>query len=563
MHEVNWQSVIPHYPQFEQEISHYPALSPLPASALQPRLKNSICRLLHDSHYPRMLIVNSSDVYDYSLLIKQTVKEVTGKEDLPIIIADNANERQLFGAVYPQNNDVTASHIEYGLIHKADGGILVLSLSAMIDNFQIWKRLKAFLSKGELEWRPAKPSQPCSIPSPEKLSLRVIIVSDRSDLASFEDAEPQLFSGFSAFTEYEQDLQLDSDNVTTYLQLVKGFQQSLSLRELTPDAVKRIMQAGARFSEEQDRMPLCPLWYQSLLCEADYQCQSDLISGDDVEKAIREKAYRESYLPMRATDDIHKGQVFIDTQGEHIGQVNGLTVIEMPGHPVSYGEPARISCVVHFGDGDVSDVESKADLAGNIHAKGMMIMQAFVSAALDLDEALPFTASIVFEQSYCEVDGDSASLAELCALVSALSQQPINQSIAVTGAVDQFGRVQAVGGINEKIEGFYQVCLNKGLTGKQGVILPKTNLTALCLNQDVANAIKEGNFHIWAVEHVNETFPLITGIPFERTATEEQIDTDIQESLLDKIARRIDAFHNGEQRHMSLVAKLKLWLNKY
>ncbi|NVO98988.1 Lon protease family protein, partial [Photobacterium damselae subsp. damselae] len=220
------------------------------------------------------------------------------------------------------------------------------------------------------------------------------------------------------------------------------------------------------------------------------------------------------------------------------GQVNGLTVVEMPGHPMSYGEPARISCVVHFGDGDISDVERKVELGGNIHAKGMMIMQAFLSTALNLDQALPFSASIVFEQSYSEVDGDSASLAELCALVSALSVQPINQEIAVTGAVDQFGRVQAVGGVNEKIEGFYKVCVHRGLTGNQGVILPKTNLSSLCLNDEVIEAIKSGQFHIWTVENVDEAIPRLMGQTFRG----KEDDTD---TILAKIAERIELFHLG------------------
>ncbi|MEF1210878.1 S16 family serine protease [Vibrio alginolyticus] len=176
----------------------------------------------------------------------------------------------------------------------------------------------------------------------------------------------------------------------------------------------------------------------------------------------------------------------------------------MAGHPVSYGEPARISCVIHFGDGDVSDVERKAELGGNLHAKGMMIMQAFLSSALKLDEPLPYSASIVFEQSYSEVDGDSASLAELCCLVSALSESPINQQVAVTGAVDQFGRVQAVGGLNEKIEGFYQVCKHQGFTGNQGVVMPKSNLKHLALHKDVIESIKNGDFHIWSVSTVDD-----------------------------------------------------------
>ncbi|WP_240472769.1 S16 family serine protease [Salinivibrio socompensis] len=230
-------------------------------------------------------------------------------------------------------------------------------------------------------------------------------------------------------------------------------------------------------------------------------------------------------------------------------------MIEVPGHPLSYGEPARISCVVHSGDGDIADVERKAELAGNIHAKGMMIMQAFVSVALNLDDPLPYSASIVFEQSYSEVDGDSASLAELCAFVSALSQQPINQAIAITGAVDQFGRVQAVGGINEKIEGYYQVCAHRGLTGQQGVVLPKTNLSSLCLRNDVVEAIRAGQFHIWAVDDVEQALPLVTGLPF---SGEEE------ETLLRKISNRINHFHTDEKQSCnSLFKRVKNWFGQY
>ncbi|MCA2442509.1 MULTISPECIES: S16 family serine protease, partial [Vibrio] len=182
--------------------------------------------------------------------------------------------------------------------------------------------------------------------------------------------------------------------------------------------------------------------------------------------------------------------------------------------------------------GDISDVERKAELGGNLHAKGMMIMQAFLSSALNLDEPLPYSASIVFEQSYSEVDGDSASLAELCCLVSALSESPVNQQIAVTGAVDQFGRVQAVGGLNEKIEGFYQVCKHQGFTGHQGVIMPKSNLKHLALHKDVIESIKNGEFHIWSVSTVDEAIPILMGKSFRGE----------DDSVIGKIAERIENF---------------------
>ncbi len=323
------------------------------------------------------------------------------------------------------------------------------------------------------------------------------------------------------------------------------------------EALKILLKTGARHAEDQTRVPLCPIWHQSLLCEAAIESQGQKITAQHLTDSLKAREYRESYLPERAIEDIHYGQVVINCQGEEIGQVNGLTVVEVPGHPSAYGEPARISCVVHFGDGDISDVERKVDLGGNLHAKGMMIMQAFVSAALDLDQPLPYSASIVFEQSYCEVDGDSASLAELCSLVSALAIQPINQQIAVTGAVDQFGRVQAVGGINEKIEGFYKVCAFRGLTGHQGVILPKTNQSNLCLNDEVIEAIKTGKFHLWTVESVDEALPLLTGKAFRG-------EEDDSETLLAKIAQRIDHFHHGDlDSEVSWLARMRNWFVQY
>lgn len=184
-------------------------------------------------------------------------------------------------------------------------------------------------------------------------------------------------------------------------------------------------------------------------------------------------------------------------------------------HPRAFGEPSRISCVVHIGDGEFIDVERKAELGGNIHAKGMMIMQAFIMSELELEQQLPFSASLTFEQSYSEVDGDSASMAELCALISALANVPINQSIAITGSVDQFGRVQPVGGLNEKIEGFFTICQQRGLTGKQGVIIPSANVRHLSLAQELRQAVADEQFFIWAIDDVTEALPLLTQLQWD------------------------------------------------
>ncbi len=568
MYEITWQDAIPQFAQFEQDINQYPSLTKKPAYSVQTRLYESAQYLLKSDH--SLLLVTAPDTKCYFDAVKELVIDIDPNYEDALILADHFDEDGLFGSAFPDENNLDAILVP-GLMHRANNGVIILSLTHILSQPRIWFRLKSLLSSKELDWKSKKKSTYFPIQQPAYLDVKVIIIGDRALMADFEETEPQLHQ-LALYCEYEQDITFTEQPMGAYLAFIKNEQAKISAKLLSISAVKRILQAGARHSEDQLHMPLCLLWLSLLLKEANALSTSHEVTEHEISKAIDNKYYRESYLARRSLDDIHRGHVFIDTSGEHIGQVNGLTVIEIPGHPLVYGEPSRISCVIHLGDGDISDVERKAEMAGSIHAKGMMIMQAFVNTALDLEQPLPYSASIVFEQSYCEVDGDSASLAELCAFISALAQHPIKQSIAITGAVDQFGRVQAVGGINEKIEGFYSICAHRGLTGNQGVILPHSNLSSLCLSKEVAKAIKEKQFHLWAVEHVEDVFPLVTGLPFKSENEEEEkekeeddsvltIETSSfeEKSLLSKIATRIDAFHMLEDDHISLFNKIKNW----
>ena len=559
MHEQNWRTMTPDYSQYQAILEQYDDLLPAKTGTLQDRLSDAVRRFTAVELQPRVLRITAPDnkVYrDY--VIELISQQAEAKNESPVIVAgENVTEQSLFGAVFPpvEENNINKQQVKHGLVHQAHNGYLVLSVGAILANPSLWPRLKSILMNGTLEWQAASNKSLYPLPPAEKLNIKLVLIGDRYLMAELENAEPDISSGFTMYGEFEQDLVINEDNLPLYLAYLKAIINKAQLPELADtEALEMVLKTGARYAEDQTRVPLCPIWHQSLLCEAALESQGNKISAQHLKGSIAAREYRESYLPERAIEDIHHGQVVINCQGEEVGQVNGLTVVEVPGHPRAYGEPARISCVVHFGDGDISDVERKAELGGNIHAKGMMIMQAFLSTALDLDQPLPFSASIVFEQSYSEVDGDSASLAELCALVSALSMQPINQQVAVTGAVDQFGRVQAVGGINEKIEGFYKVCAFRGLTGNQGVILPKTNLTNLCLNDEVLDAIKAGKFHLWTAESVDDALPLLTGQAFRS-------DDEDAETLLAKIAERIDIFHNGEiVKHVGLLTRLRHWL---
>ncbi|WP_250212447.1 S16 family serine protease, partial [Vibrio campbellii] len=492
----------------------------------------------------RILLVNCTDNAIYRGFISEVLE---AKTSAPVVATESLDAKELFDR-YSVNQDGQAT-FESGLISKAHGGYLVIPANLVLANAARWPNIKAAVQGGSFAPINLTPNRIASSPfAPQEYNVKLIITGDRNQLAEIEYVDEDFSAGLTMYTEVEEDIHLSQENLRNYISLVNWICQEYQHPALSNEAFRRLILAGMRYTEDQHYLPLGVMWYNQLLGLASQYSNSSVIEFDDIDQAIDDKYYRESYLPQRAVDDILDGQVIIETTGEQVGQINGLTVIDMAGHPVSYGEPARISCVIHFGDGDISDVERKAELGGNLHAKGMMIMQAFVSSALNLDEPLPYSASIVFEQSYSEVDGDSASLAELCCLVSALSESPVKQQIAVTGAVDQFGRVQAVGGLNEKIEGFYQVCKHQGFTGEQGVIMPKTNLKHLALHKDVIESIKNGEFHIWSVSTVDEAIPLLMSKPFRGE----------DDSIIGKIAERIENFERHEHPE-GIVERIKNW----
>ncbi|MEF1291754.1 Lon protease family protein, partial [Vibrio sp. M260118] len=482
MNQESWHAVTPQYSQYDAQIQRFDEIEKVDFFNIQPRLKQSLKTLATIEGFSRLLVINSADNSFYRNLIKDGLQALVGSK--PVETSESLSISTLLGS-YTCNDCGEIVTSNQGLLDKANGGYLVIPVTLLLANPASWQTLKSVLLGQVVSPVNADPRKLATNPPSQTYDIKIVMVGDRHQIADFEYLEPELYTGLAMFTEIENELALNSESITQLLGFIAWIIHTYKLPTLSFGAIHRLMNAGARYTEDQHYMPIEILWYLSLFQEALVTSNNKVISEQDLEQAIEAKYHREAYLPERALADITDGQVIIETQGECIGQVNGLTVIDVPGHPMSYGEPARISCVIHFGDGDISDVERKAELGGNLHAKGMMIMQAFVSSALQLDEPLPYSASVVFEQSYSEVDGDSATLAELCSFVSALSEYPINQQIAVTGAVDQFGRVQAVGGLNEKIEGFYHVCKLQGLTGEQGVILPKSNLIHLSLNKDV------------------------------------------------------------------------------
>uniref|UniRef100_UPI002B05D311 S16 family serine protease n=1 Tax=Providencia alcalifaciens TaxID=126385 RepID=UPI002B05D311 len=340
------------------------------------------------------------------------------------------------------------------------------------------------------------------------------------------------------------------EQLSLWMNFIKFIVNSNQLPEIAADGWPEFILQATRCCEDKYNLPLDINWLTRNLINAAQYANEGYLTAESFSQAEENRLWRHSFLVERNQDDILQEQVLIKTEGEVVGQINGLSVLQYPGYPDAIGEPSRITCVAHLGDGEFTDVERKAELGGNIHAKGMMIMQAYLNYELKLEQPQPFSASIVFEQSYGEVDGDSASLAELCALISALSLQPIDQQIAVTGAVDQFGYVQPIGGVNEKIEGFFDICDKRELTGNQGVIIPMSNVRHLCLKQEVIEAVKEEKFHIWPVEHVAQAVSLLTKQPY----FEQQVEGD-NVHLLALIQERINQANSPDKSRLPWFLK--------
>lgn len=574
--ELEWQALRPDYASYQ---TLFQTASQLPASLLkevQPRLYESL-QWLNNADSGQFMLLKADDSAAYFDVLIETLQQseiktypVVGTYQIesnkiywqdnvqgafssstPISYCQWIEPEQLFGSFYTHKDKVTVSP---GLLHQVNGGILLLSIKTLLAQPLMWFRLKQMVEKQRFEWLVWNDNQALPLPiDGMPLHLRIILVGDRLSLEELEFMEPEL-SGSALYGEYEYDMYLeDEDMLAQWCGFVNALCQKHRLPFLSDDAWPVLLTQAAREHEDQLILSLEIEWILRQLRDALRFNRDSYLSADSLKKAQENRLWRHSYLLERSRDEILQGQVMIQTEGEIIGQINGLSVLDYPGYPDLIGEPARITCVAHIGDGEFIDVERKAELGGNIHAKGMMIMQAYLNAELRLEQPQPFSASVVFEQSYGEVDGDSASLAELCALISTLAQQPIDQQIAITGAVDQFGQVQPIGGVNQKIEGFFDICQQRGLTGLQGVIIPLANVRHLVLNENVQQAVKENKFHIWPVTHVAEAITLLTRQPYYEEQSEEG---QTSEHLLAVIHDRITLANNQDRPKLPWFLRL-------
>ncbi|MFV0665099.1 Lon protease family protein [Denitromonas sp.] len=474
-------------------------------------------------------------------------------EGAPVVHETNAGFGNLIGRiehVTQMGNVVTHYNlIRAGALHRASGGYLILDADRMFAQPYAWEGLKRALRSGEIRIEPPAEAQSWSgtlslEPEPAPCALKVVMIGDRETFYLLTDHDPEFAELFKVAADFDDDLPRTPDNEQRYARLLTTLARNAQLLPLDRGAMARLVEEGARLAEAADRLTLHTRLISDIMREADHFARGEAapaIGRAHIDTALAASARRMARYPEQVRQSILEGTTLISTTGERAGQVNGLVVVSLAGQ--HFGHPVRITATARVGEGDVVDIERETDLGGAIHSKGVLILTAFLAARYARHQPLSLAASLVFEQSYAPVEGDSASLGELCALLSSLAQVPIRQSLAVTGSVNQFGEVQAIGGVNEKIEGYYDLCAAQGLTGEQGVVIPAPNVRHLMLREDVLAAAREGRFHVYAVSSVDQAMEILTGLaagaPDAKGAMPpSSINYKVAAALADMAARR-------------------------
>ncbi|NLK51294.1 MAG: AAA family ATPase [Syntrophomonadaceae bacterium] len=455
--------------------------------------------------------------YQVNLLVDNS--EVRGA---PVIEEKNPTFANIFGTIeYEGEFGVLATDftkIKTGAIHRANGGYLILQAADILKSFPIWDTLKRTLRNREVVvesiFRNLNLGGAVTLdPQPIPINLKVILIG-----------EPYLYQllyvydeDFRKLFKIKADFDTEIDRSRQYMEKYAGFISSVCYREnlkhFDRTAVARVVDYSSWLAEDQNKLSTLFNKIGEIVVEAAAWADTegaDLVSIEHVDKAINEKNHRSNRIELKLHEAIQEGTLMIDTDGQVVGQVNGLAVYSLGDY--AFGKPSRITAKTYMGERGVINIEREIRMSGQIHSKGVLTLMGYLGGMYAQDKPLTLSASLTFEQLYGGIEGDSASSAELFALISSLSGLPINQGIAVTGSVNQRGEIQPVGGINYKIEGFYKVCRDKGLTGHQGVIIPRQNIRNLMLDDEVIEAVQAGRFHIWAIKNVDEGLEILTGV---------------------------------------------------
>ena len=458
--------------------------------------------------------------YEYAVNV---VVDNGDAEGPPIVFEDNPTYQNLTGRVeYVSQMGTLMTNftlIKPGALHRANGGYLIIDADKLLRRSFAWEGLKRALKSAEIKIQSLE--QMLSLANtvslePESIPLEVKVVLSGEPILYYllQEYDHEFGQLFKISADFARITERNAHNEKLYARLVASMQQSAGVRPLDRSGVGRLIEEASRDADDTEKLSLHVDRMRDLLNEADYWAgkrERETIAMEDVEYAIEKRDYRRDRYRELMQEQVLRGIRLIDTEGSRIGQVNALSVLQIGGY--RFGQASRITATARLGRGRVLDIERESSLGGDIHSKGVMILSACLADRYAANQVLPLSASLAFEQSYGKVDGDSASVAEFCALLSALGEIPVTQSLAVTGSINQLGEIQAIGGVNEKIEGFFEVCEKRGLDGRQGVIIPAANRVHLMLRGKVREAVRQGSFHIYPVSGVDEVMQLFSGMP--------------------------------------------------
>lgn len=484
------------------------------------------------------------------------------KNGAPVIIERHPTYYNLLGRInYRMTPGMMVTdhrQIKPGALHRANGGFLVLHASEVLGQPFAWEALKRSLLCREIrienmgEQYSAVPAATLR-PEPIPMDVKVVMIGSRDVYRLLYAMDEEFEELFKVKAEFSPDMPWTEENVGQYLAFVSRYVRDNNLRHLDVQAAARIIEYGARLQNHQQKLSTRLINIANILTEASHwagKAGREVVGAGDIDLAIRQKEYRSNLIEERHQALIDEGVVDIDTSGQRVGQVNGVAVLDLGDY--AFGRPSRISARVAVGGGKIESIDHAIKLSGPIHSKGFMILTGYLSGQYARTVPLAFDAKLAFEQSYNEVDGDSASSAELYALLSALSGVPLRQNIAVTGAVDQYGNIRAVGGVTTKVEGFFAVCVARGLDSSHGVIIPRANVPNLMLADEIVEAVRDGTFTIWAIDSIDQGIEVLTGVPAgvrqaDGTYPPDSIHGQIEASLqrFAESARAFAASSNG------------------
>ncbi|MBE7532218.1 MAG: AAA family ATPase [Ardenticatenaceae bacterium] len=447
----------------------------------------------------------------------------------PVIRETNPTFHNLFGRIeYELQAGLVTTHftnIKCGSLHQANGGYLILNASDFYRNPGAWEALKRALKDGKIYAQPPTMLEPGQVmaksldPEPIPLNVKIILVGSLPLYYSLYQTDEDFAQLFKVRADFDTEMPRNPETMAEYARFIAGRCQEEGLRHFDRTAVAKVVEHGSRLAEHQHKLSTRFGEVADLVREASYWAGMHgeaasgrtLTTAADVQQALDERIYRASRAEEYAFQEMLDGVIFIATEGSVVGQVNGLSVIDLGDY--AFGQPGRITARTYMGDDGITHIERETEMSGPLHEKGVLTLQGYLGGTYAQEQPLSLSASITFEQNYAGVEGDSAASTELFALLSSLSNIPLRQDIGVTGSVNQRGEIQPIGGVNEKIEGFFRLCQKRGLTGSQGVVIPASNGDHLMLHEDVVTAVAEGKFHIWPITTIDQGIELLTGVP--------------------------------------------------